>query len=264
MFGMLCLRALIGSLKMFKNAVAFLSRHKLGFNQIIALALVGIIIVGGIYFNILIGQLRKDIAFFQNEAARRDEIHKIDETTISRLTLKVRNIESDNTSLQKTIDLLDGEIRTQASVIATLSDSLADVDTDAGTIVVDGEELRTRTFDVSKDAFQLKGWFQLDAPYNITFQQIAATIALEINMAQLPDGQWEAFVDTKKPNVFVSDLITKTNPYRPSWWQKFNLSAGVYLQGNELGVVGGVGYNKYLMLIGYDPRGYLLGVQYVF
>jgi len=239
----------------------FITTHKMGFGGSIIAILVVVIIGLSFWSNYQIGQLRKDVAFFQNEAAKRDEIHQIDSTTISRLSLKVRDISSNNNDLQNRIKLLNGTIRSQASFIATLADSIANINTHGDTLITGG---LVRRFDVTKNAFTLKGWFELQEPYSITFEQLAAQIALELNMVQLPSGQWEAFVDTKNPSLHVTDLITKVNPYRPPWWKKFNLSAGIYLQGNEFGLVGGVGYDKFIGLIGYDPRGYLLGVQYVF
>lgn len=243
---------------------SFIGLHKLGLSGIMILLLTAVIVGGGIVGSFQIKKLQKDVAFFQNEAARRDEIHQIDSTTVSRLSLKVRDITSSNRNLQNRINLLDGTIRSQADLIVSLEESATDVPTDSDIIIVDGEEQVIRTFDMAKGAFTLKGWFQLQDPYNITFEQLAAQMDLELNMVQLPSGQWEAFIDTKNPSLLVTDLVTKVNPYKPPWWKKFILSGGVYLQGNEFGLIGGVGYDKFLGLIGYDPRGYMLGVQYVF
>lgn len=216
------------------------------------------------YHKIDTNKLEQRITKWQNKTAKYQNIVKETKTVNSKLTRKVEEIKSNNEELNNLLKKKNEKIKNQTNVVATLKDSIQNIDTKPDTIIVDGDTVKTRTFNLRKNLFHLSGYFYIVPPYTISFDTMSATIDLEINMTQNKRGVWKSYVDTKNQSVSIDSLSTDVIPYEPSFWEQLKIGVGAYATGNNAAIFTQFGYKDITAMVGYSTSGLLLGGSYWF
>ena len=213
-----------------------------------------------------VDNLNDQITHWQNQAAIEHVIEVVDSTAIKQLALQVDQLSSENDNINKQIKKQKATILSQVNTIAGLQDSLKNIDTgDGGIIIIDDDSVGTRTFDVVEKAYQLKGWFMINDPFKISFDKIVATIQTETTLTENKDGSYQVYIDSKMPNVHVMQTTPKIVPYDRKWSEKIRFGLGAYVGGDVIGLETSIGYNKFGVDIGFDSNSKLiLGGKYYF
>lgn len=208
--------------------------------------------------------LEDQITHWQNQAAIENVIEVVDSTAIKQLALQVDGLKSENDAINKQIKDQKATILSQVNTIAGLQDSLSNIDTDEGSIViVDDDSVRTRTFDVVKDSYQLEGWFMINDPFKITFDKIVATIQTETTLTENKDGSYQVYINSPMSNVHVYQTTPKVIPYDRAWHEKLHVGVGAYVGGDAIGLETSLNYNKFGVDISFDSNSKLiLGGKY--
>jgi len=213
--------------------------------------------------NAKINALNNDIEYWRNQAALTDTITVIDSTINIKLAQTVREIESENKKLNKLLKEEKDKIKAQVEINALLLDSINNLNTSAGSIViVNNDSVRTRLFKYNANAFKLSGYFEIDNPYRISFDTLSATTDLEINFTENKYGTWKVYVDSKNKNLKLNSIEPKIVPYNKTFWEKIEIIVGAYVGKNNVGIVSDIMYSKYGAIIGYSNNGLLIGGSY--
>lgn len=202
---------------------------------------------------------RNEITHWQNEAAQKDTVTIIDSTGYEKLALQVDKLSSRNKDLQKELKKKDAKIQSQINIIGALEDSIKNVSTQDSII---NDSIKIRTFDINIDAFNIVGYFQKQSPYEISFTKLLAKFNLEANIVENKDKSWSAYIDTDNPSLKITNINTKVILYTPSFREKLNFGAGIYLSDKFSSLHGLIGYNRYILQIGYTTNGIGIGANY--
>ncbi len=182
----------------------------------------------------------------------------------SRLAMENQDITASNDSLNKVIGHNKEQIRSLVALTGQLSDSLNNVETAHDTIYINNVATEVQKFNVAQNGFELKGYFEINSPFRITFEKMLAEINLEIVLTETKDRLWTAYVTTPNTNFLVSDVVPKINPYEPTFFEKLSFSGGLYASSNRVGLSAGVTYDTHHIKLLLDNYGGAIGYEKTF
>jgi cell division protein FtsB len=234
-------------------------------NKVLIYLLIFIIIVTGVFaFKKYIdaNQLQQEVAAYQDSL---DDTHGTVEkykNLYKSKSREVKEIKSENDSLNKYLDKLDQEIHIQSNIIETLSDSIKNLETYPDTVYMeDSSFVSVRTFAKDFNWLYLSGWFEVNKPYRITFDSVYCEVDLEINYVKKEAG-WDTYVDSKNSGVVIDDIKTRVITDDPSFYDKLGFNIGITGMSKYLFLYGRVSYDQLGVHLGYGTGGPVLGVDY--
>ncbi len=234
------------------------------FKKVLILIPLILLIVGTLFYNIKVNSLNSEILEWQNEAARLDTISTYYKSVSEKLSLQVDEIRSENKKLNRLLEKKDETITSQVVIIGVLRDSLLNVSTTDTIIIVEGhtDTLSAKSFNAIKHPFSLSGYFYIVPPYTISFNNISASIDLEVNIVEGRNKTYKTYVDTHNPNFIIKDITTKVVPYSPTFWERVDLELGAMCNSDFISIHSTLFYSKYGVSIGASNKGFLFGASY--
>jgi hypothetical protein len=227
-------------------------------------ALLVLFIAGSVYHTYKVSSLEKEQMRLQNELAKVDTVTIVDSMAVKKLTTLVEEIRIENKRLGKLLSKKNVEIKNYTEIVAQLQDSIKDVHT-KDSLKIDYLTQKTfgvRLFDIAKGPFHLTGDFMKDDPWDISFRTIKADIALEIATVENKNGTWETFVNTRDTGVFITNIDTRYQTYKRSFFEKTKIGFCVLANTKSIDGFGILGMGNYGLAAGYGTEGFKIGALY--
>ena len=201
----------------------------------------------------------------RNDIVQLDSLHVIDSTTVFRYGLAVRELQASNAKLDGSLIDMRGTVVQQTNLIAQLTATIE------GLSQPNPIDTTKRDFVFRAPPFFAQGSFQIYEPYNI-YMRIQADIRLELNVVETEDNKIIATATATQDGVLVDISSVKFTPMLQQvesisdlpWNKKIRLSGGIQAGPGQIGINGGIMYNKWHGYIGMDNIGTTIGLNYFF
>ena len=184
---------------------------------------------------------------------------------VSRRSVEIDDLKTDNNNLQRSIDSKKERIRSLLNLNASLIDSLLNVSTIHDTIILaDSSTIEIQRFDINKNGFSLLGHFEIQEPFRISFSRMLAEFNVDIAITQNKDKVWTSYISSENPSFVVNSLVTQVNTYRPGFLEKLKFSAGGFVGPLQIGIITGVIYDQHKINILMSTQGGAFGYERIF
>lgn len=224
--------------------------------------LITLVIISGLVINGLIKQHQQEVAELQNSLLKKDSLYTVKLKNKDKLyyltTEEIKKIRIENEELRKLIKEEKEKNIYAGNVIASLQDSLENIQTQQDTL-----DANKRLFDVWKENIHLVGSFQTKSPFAISFDTIQIKIKLDVNITETQYGKYKTYVSSPYKNIVVEDIKTQFSS---------NVKQNNFILGTGFGYRSNASFNANLLLGykhialfgGYDTnKNWNAGVYYI-
>lgn len=230
----------------------------------IAMLIMLLIIVGAsLYHSVTVNKLETEVQKWKNKTTNYQEVVQEKETIYSKKVKQVKKIETENEELKKLLEKRDEIIIQQTHIVAELRDSVKNAHTTPDTIYSEekGKSFPIRRFYIERDFITVKGFFETNPPFDITFDTLAADIGMLIVVGDTKDSL-KVYVDFPYNNITAKYVDMVYIPYEPSFWDEFHIGFSVLASKNFLFGGTELKYKQISILAGLSNHGFTAGWNY--